>query len=103
MANCVRPDAASTPRSTLLSAQWKATDLKPDADGKYTMTWDNTAPHATQYYRVYLTKAGFDPTQPLKWGDLELVHDTGPRALETTTMRMNLPARTGRHMIYTVW
>ncbi|MDP4690264.1 MAG: lytic polysaccharide monooxygenase, partial [Candidatus Nanopelagicales bacterium] len=86
------------------STQWKATNLQPDADGRYTLTWDNTAPHATRYYRVYLTKVGYDPTKPLKWDDLELVHDTGARALEpTTTMRMNLPARTGRHLLYTVW
>ena len=88
----------------LPSTQWKATNLQPDADGRYTLTWDNTAPHATRYYRVYLTKVGYDPTKPLKWDDLELVHDTGARALEpTTTMRMNLPARTGRHLLYTVW
>ena len=86
------------------STQWKATNLQPDADGRYTMSWVNTAPHATRYYRIYLTKADFDPTKPLEWDDLELVHDTGARALETTTtMRLNLPARTGRHMIYTVW
>ncbi|MFM8773847.1 MAG: lytic polysaccharide monooxygenase, partial [Actinomycetota bacterium] len=33
----------------------------------------STAPHATLYYRLYLTKTGFDVTKPLKWSDLELV------------------------------
>ncbi len=40
------------------SNQWKATTLRPDADGKYTLTWESTAPHATRYFRVYVTKAG---------------------------------------------
>ncbi|MFZ8911091.1 MAG: cellulase family glycosylhydrolase, partial [Candidatus Nanopelagicales bacterium] len=86
------------------STEWKATPLSPDANGKYTLTWESTAPHATRYFRVYVTKPGFDVTKPLKWSDLELVHDTGARPLEaTTTMRVEMPARQGRHILYTVW
>ena len=47
------------------STEWRATDLTPDADGKYTFNWESTAPHETLYYQLYLTKEGFDPTQPL--------------------------------------
>ncbi len=84
--------------------EWPATTFRPDADGKYTVRWNSTAPHSTAYYRVYLTKPGFDPSKALAWSDLELVHDTGKVAPErSTAMRMTLPDRGGRHMLYTVW
>ena len=83
---------------------WNVTQLTPDADGKYSLTWTSTAPHATQYYRVYLTNASFDPGTSLRWGDLDLVHDSGPMAASaTTTLRVELPERSGRQMLYTVW
>ncbi|MEK9663113.1 MAG: lytic polysaccharide monooxygenase [Candidatus Nanopelagicales bacterium] len=84
--------------------QWPVTNLVPDADGKYTLTWTSTAPHATQYYRVYLSKPTYDPTKPLAWNDLEEVYESGPRARESTaTIRLDLPERDGRQMLYTVW
>lgn len=86
------------------SLDWKATNLTPDADGLYTLTWTSSAPHATEYFRVYLTDENFDATQPLAWDDLDLVFDSGPKGREaTTTMRMALPERDGRHILYTVW
>ncbi len=86
------------------STEWRTTRLNADNDGKYTFTWESSAPHATKYYRVYLTKQGFDPSQPLKWDDLELVHDTGALPAERqTTIRTALPARTGPQMLYTIW
>ena len=85
-------------------SDWPATALTPDSDGKYTFRWNSTAPHSTAYYRVYVTKQGFDPNRRLSWGDLDLVHDTGARPRElTTTMRFYLPQRSGRHLIYVVW
>ncbi len=86
------------------SRRWRATTLTPGSDGRYTFTWESSAPHATAYYRLYLTKPGFDPTQPLKWSDLVKVHDTGPRgASHRTTIKTALPERHGRHILYTVW
>ena len=86
------------------SSQWPVTRLKPDADGKFTLKWTSTAPHATAYYRIYLTKPTFDPKAPLKWSDLQLVHDSGPRAAAPeTVIRTALPARQGRQIMYTIW
>ncbi len=86
------------------SSQWPTTDFRPDDDGKYTVSWTNSAPHPTKYYRTYLTKQGFDPNKVLAWDDLELVNETGPMpAAPTTTYRMNLPERTGQHILYTIW
>ena len=83
---------------------WPATPLMPDDDGTYSMTWNSTAPHSTAYYQIFLTKNGFDPEQPLAWGDLDLVHDTGALpAAASNTFAVELPERNGRHMIYTIW
>jgi len=85
-------------------AAWPSTTLRPGADGRYTLTWRSTAPHATEYYRVYITKASYDRSRALRWDDLELVHDSGVRPLETTTtLRMSLPQRTGPQVLYTIW
>jgi predicted carbohydrate-binding protein with CBM5 and CBM33 domain len=86
------------------SQDWRATKLEADPDGKYTFGWTSTAPHATKYYRIYLTKQGYEPSQPLAWDDLELVHDSGPSAAAAgVTLRAELPARTGKQVLYTIW
>ncbi|MCH9816345.1 MAG: lytic polysaccharide monooxygenase [Actinomycetia bacterium] len=86
------------------NSQWRATPLTADADGKYTFTWESTAPHATRYYKLYLTNASYDPNQPLAWDDLELVYDSGDRPGEfEAELRTELPDRTGHHILYTVW
>ena len=46
---------------------WPAPTLRPGADGKYSLTWKSTAPHATEYYRVYITKPSYDQTRALRW------------------------------------
>ncbi len=85
-------------------AAWPTTHLRPGADGRYTLTWRSTAPHATAYYRVYLTTPAYDRTRALRWDDLELVHDSGALPRETTTtLRVTLPARTGPQVLYTIW
>lgn len=87
------------------SDKWPTTNLTPDADGLYTLKWQATAPHATSYYRVYVTKPTFNVNAaPLKWSDLELVYDSGQRAPEAyPVLRTNLPQRTSHSMLYTVW
>ena len=86
------------------SARWRATRMRPDRDGRYALRWQSTAPHATRYYRLFLTRPGYRPTQPLRWSDLVKVHDTGPLAPQRQTLiRPRLPERQGRHVLYTVW
>ncbi|WP_219010761.1 lytic polysaccharide monooxygenase [Aquimarina litoralis] len=80
---------------------WVATPVTP---GPFTVTWTNTAPHETLYYRVYITKSDWNPNQPLTWDSLELLVETGPRpASETDNIDVVLPPRTGKHVIYSVW
>jgi chitin-binding protein len=93
----------------LARADWTATAWTPSADGLYEFRYHATAPHSTLYMRFYLTKTGFDPAvRPLEWGDLEQVAEV-PRSQIVTTAnsryvaRLNLPARTGRHVLYMIW
>jgi predicted carbohydrate-binding protein with CBM5 and CBM33 domain len=66
-----------------------------------------TIPHAGQF-RIFLTKAGYDPSKRLTWDDL------GSKPLATVTdpplddgaysMKVRLPqGRTGRQILYVVW
>lgn len=83
---------------------WPTTVIRPDSDGLHTLTWRSTAPHSTDYYRLYLTREGFDPDQPLRWSDLELVYDSGPwAAVNPVVLRTALPRRSGHAILYVVW
>ena len=90
---------------------WPVTTLTPNASGSYDMGFVPHAPHATEYFRFYLTDEDFNPeTDSLNWSDLELVHDSGP--ISYTRMaeegddfgfQMDLPERPGRHILYLIW
>lgn len=83
------------------SARWPATAIRP---GRQTIRYVNNAPHATLYYRFYMTKDGYDPARPLRWDDLEPIHDSGRRpAVELETFSVDVPARSGRHLLYVIW
>lgn len=66
-----------------------------------------TAPHKGTF-EVYLTKAGYDPSQPLAWDDLDLANPvataTDPAASDGFyTFSGTLPQRSGTHLLYAVW
>lgn len=85
--------------------EWPVTALTTNGSGLVDLVYENTAPHSTAYYRVYITNAGFDArTDGLGWGDLELVYDSGPldRA-SVQTMRAPLPDRSTPAVLYIVW
>ena len=83
------------------STQWLATGIEP---GRQTFKWVLNAPHATLYYRFFLTKEGWDPTKPLRWDDLEPIHDSGRRgAAPLERFEVDVPQRTGRHVLYAIW
>lgn len=80
---------------------WLTTNVSP---GPFTMTWTNTAPHETLYYRVYITKADWTPDQPLTWDSLELLVETDPRpSAATDLVDVVLPQRTGKHVLFSIW
>ncbi|MGW8363411.1 lytic polysaccharide monooxygenase auxiliary activity family 9 protein [Streptomyces wedmorensis] len=99
----------SANRAKYRALDWARTDWPATAvaAGSFDFKVRVTAPHSGTM-TVYITKPGFDPTQPLKWSDL----DATPVAVHTTTRTStdgyynftgNLPTRTGRHIVYKVW
>ncbi|MEU7702464.1 lytic polysaccharide monooxygenase [Streptomyces sp. NPDC039028] len=99
----------SANRAKYRALDWARTDWPATAvaAGGFDFKVRVTAAHAGTM-TVYITKQGFDPTQPLKWSDL----DASPVAVYHTTRTAtdgyyaftgNLPARTGRHIVYKVW
>ena len=85
----------------LARTDWPATSVTP---GPRTFTWTNTAAHKTWYFRYYITKPGYNHSQPLRWSDLELIHDSGKADQEQVSNHLvNLPQRTGRHIVYSIW
>lgn len=104
-----------------IAMAWPATQV---AAGPKTITWDiSWGPHFddTQEFRYWITKPGFvfSPTRELTWDDfetepfcMELYDDKNPTGNPDITVdktnikfttRCNVPARTGRHVIYGEW
>ncbi|MDA1366427.1 lytic polysaccharide monooxygenase auxiliary activity family 9 protein [Glycomyces algeriensis] len=90
---------------------WKTTPV----NANFTFTnWDQ-ANHGADYYRIYVSKQGYDAqTDALDWADLELVKDTGdidpgvgrPPATGGGTLvdiPVSAPGRTGHHVVYMIW
>ncbi|WP_225802622.1 lytic polysaccharide monooxygenase [Streptomyces sp. NK15101] len=99
----------SANREKYRALDWARTDWPSTAvaAGSFDFKVRVTAPHSGTM-TVYITKAGFDPTQPLKWSDLDptpvAVHDTTRTATDGFyNFTGNLPARTGRHVVYKIW
>jgi predicted carbohydrate-binding protein with CBM5 and CBM33 domain len=84
---------------------WPVTHLTPNSAGQYEVVYTNTAPHATAYYRLMLTREGFDArTDTLRWADLEQVYDSGPLAASPQNrFTVSLPARSQPAILYVIW
>jgi chitin-binding protein len=90
---------------------WTAKDISRD----FTLTLHDQASHGADFVRVYVTKADYDPTtEPLGWGDLELVTTVGntPAAQWTASttptngvqLKINATAgHSGRAVVFTIW
>ncbi|WP_406356077.1 lytic polysaccharide monooxygenase [Streptomyces sp. NBC_00658] len=89
----------------LARADWPSTRLTPGA--ALTLKYSSTIPH-TGTFKLYLTKPGYDPTQPLKWSDLPsqpFATATDPALVNGAySVRATLPSdRTGRQLLFTIW
>jgi len=80
---------------------WASTNVSA---GTKTITFRATAPHKGAF-QIFITNSGFNPTLPLKWGDLTQIGAvTDPPLVDGSYhFDVNLPARSGRHVIYMVW
>ncbi|GAB2717143.1 lytic polysaccharide monooxygenase auxiliary activity family 9 protein [Streptomyces bullii] len=89
----------------LARTDWPSTRLTPG--GTLTMRYVSTIPH-TGTFRLYLTKPGYDPAEPLTWSDLpdKPFAEVRDPALTHGAYRVSatLPEdRAGRHVLFTVW
>jgi lytic cellulose monooxygenase (C4-dehydrogenating) len=86
-----------------------------DTPGNWTMknissnfhlTLSDSAKHGSDWIKIYVTKAGFDPTtEALGWDDLELIKTTGsyPTTGDYQTDVTIPSGHSGRAIIYTIW
>ncbi|EOS94325.1 lytic polysaccharide monooxygenase [Erwinia tracheiphila] len=96
---------------------WRKTKITPD-NGYFQLRWDNTQAHNPSRMYIYITKPGYNPTQPLHWDDLEKIYDqqspapvpannTGHVAGTVGTfylLNVKIPeGRTGDAIIYSWW
>ncbi|MFJ3703553.1 MULTISPECIES: lytic polysaccharide monooxygenase [unclassified Streptomyces] len=84
-------------------ADWPSTPMQA---GNHTFKFRATAPHKGSF-ELYLTKAGYDPTQPLKWSDLQekpFATATDPTLTDGSyVFDGTVPQASGRQLVYTVW
>ncbi|MFC4071318.1 lytic polysaccharide monooxygenase [Actinoplanes subglobosus] len=69
------------------------------------ITYRGTIPHRGSF-RIFLTRSGYDPLKKLSWDDLgdplAEIKDP-PLTGGAYRMKVTLPKRTGRHILYMVW
>ncbi|GCE51178.1 chitin binding protein [Thermosporothrix hazakensis] len=98
-ANNPKYGAFDTPRT-----DWYTTRLQSGA--QYTFQYRVTAAHRGTF-SLYITRNGYDPTQPLKWSDLEgpfLTATNPPIVNGAYQMTGTVPAgKSGHHLIYSIW
>ncbi|MEU4555306.1 chitin-binding protein [Micromonospora violae] len=80
---------------------WRATNVSRNL----TVQMYDQASHGADYFRVYVTKQGFNPaTQQLGWGNLDLITTTGRYApAQNISFNVSLPDRSGKHILFVVW
>ncbi len=95
----------------LARADWPHTRLT--AGATMVMRYNAWAAHPGEI-RLYVTREGYDPTQPLRWDDLEpepfsVYQQAEPNGQDQANgtpdyqWTATLPERTGRHIIYSIW
>ncbi|MDG4810934.1 lytic polysaccharide monooxygenase [Micromonospora sp. WMMD1120] len=80
---------------------WKSTTVSSN----FTVQLYDQASHGADYFRVYLTKQGFNPaTQQLGWGNLDLVASPGRYApAQNISFNVSAGGRTGNHILFVIW
>ncbi|GAA1275976.1 lytic polysaccharide monooxygenase [Saccharothrix xinjiangensis] len=88
----------------LARADWPVTNLQ--AGSRITFKYNAWAPHPGRWDQ-YVTRDGYDVTQPLKWSDLEPAPfdsvTNPPLGSGEYTWSGTLPNKSGRHVIYSIW
>ncbi|UED88117.1 lytic polysaccharide monooxygenase auxiliary activity family 9 protein [Streptomyces profundus] len=85
---------------------WPATNLSPGQN--VTFSWTFTVGHSTSEFDYYITRDGYNPSQPLTRADLEpqpflTVPLNGAQPGDTQHHQGTVPQKSGRHLILAVW
>ncbi|MFJ1746073.1 lytic polysaccharide monooxygenase [Streptomyces sp. NPDC088116] len=85
---------------------WPTTRLSSGQN--FSFRWQFTASHATTDFKYYITRSGWNPSQPLTRSALDsqpflTVPYNGQRPPSTLSHSGTLPSKSGRHMIVAVW
>ncbi|MEV4629891.1 lytic polysaccharide monooxygenase [Micromonospora sp. NPDC049523] len=80
---------------------WKSTTV----GRSFTVQMYDQASHGADYFRVYVTKQGFNPsTQSVGWGNLDLITTTGRYApAQNISFNVSVSGRTGNHVLFVIW
>ena len=81
---------------------WKTTAVS----NNFTMRLYDQASHGADFFRVYISKNGFNPaTQRLGWGNLDFIMQTG-RYAPAQDISFNVQTNgsyRGHHIVFTIW
>ncbi|GIE95301.1 lytic polysaccharide monooxygenase auxiliary activity family 9 protein [Paractinoplanes rishiriensis] len=90
-----RNDSLNTPGA------WKTTAISRN----FTVQLYDQASHGADYFRVYVSKQGFNPaTQRLGWGNLDFIQQTGRYApAQNISFNVNTSGYTGHHLLFVIW
>jgi lytic cellulose monooxygenase (C4-dehydrogenating) len=80
---------------------WKTSNLS----GNFTIQLYDQASHGADYFRVYVSKQGFNPaTQRLGWGNLDFITQTGryPPA-QNISFNVSTSGYSGHHIVFVIW
>lgn len=80
---------------------WKTTNLSRS----FTVQLQDQASHGADYFKVYVSKQGFDPkTQTLGWGNLDYITQTGRYApAQNISFNVSTSGYTGHHIVFVIW
>ncbi|AGL18221.1 lytic polysaccharide monooxygenase [Actinoplanes sp. N902-109] len=80
---------------------WKSTTVSRN----FTVHVYDQASHGADYFKVYISKQGFNPaTQSLGWGNLDYITQTGRYAQsQNYSFDVSTSGYTGNHVLFVIW
>ncbi|GID96583.1 chitin-binding protein [Amorphoplanes digitatis] len=80
---------------------WKTTNVSRS----FTAQLYDQASHGADYFKVYVSKQGFNPaTQRLGWGNLDFITQTGRYApAQNISFNVSTSGYTGHHILFVIW
>ena len=86
----------------LVRTDWPATKV---VAGPKLCRFYATTVHDPSFFKAYITREGYNAREALRWSDLVELPGAEATTLSGSNyyMTLNLPVRTGRHILYVIW